>query len=369
MMRYAMRLWLAAALVVGLLPAPPGRAGEEDRVPGALTLADGTVHLGILRTTVGKPLRLFDLKAKRRFDLRLTEIQRLRVHVAKEEQYRIWRWVEDGSREKVFTGESYPMREYETEITLTSGEVRRGHLVGVLYLYPKGKNKPLKFILRHKDKGEIGETLSDLSYVETLVLDTSGTEGKGASIRLTVTPADLLVAAHALPRGRDRSVEGRMSRTPGVVTFPSLIPDVYDLAVVSEERIDVALFVGKDGAKPPDEATMKLIRERANEIVDFFEVKEVLAAVQSGAKIRALVRKSRTGKTSMGGDRTFRRWEVWSMHKGGDRWLVDHRSFVFREHGEGLPAPRQAVLAPALGGHAVKSGVTQVAFAIPGEKK
>jgi len=369
MMWNAMRLWLIATLVVLLLPALSGRAGPEERIPGAVSLADGSVHLGTLRTTVGKPLRLFDLTAKRRFDLRLAEILRIRVHVAKEEQYRVWRWVEDGSREKVFTGESYPMREYETEIALTNGEVRRGHLVGVLYLYPAGKRKPLKFILRHKDKGEIGETLTDLTYVETVVLENSGVKGRGASIRLTVTPPDLLVTAHALPRGRDRSVEAVPGRTPGVVTFPSLIPDVYDLTVVSAERIDVALFVGKDGGKPPTAETMKAIRERVKEIPDFFEVKEVLAAVRGGDRVRALVRKTRTGKTSMGGDRTFRRWEVWSMHRGGDRWLVDSRSYVFREHGEALPPPREAVLTAALGGHAVKSGAAKVAFTIPGEKK
>ena len=159
-------LILLAALAAAAAGA--GEPGEAERVPGVITLSDGTVHEGDLRTTAGKPLTLVESETGRRLDLTLPDIWRIRVRVAEEEQYRIWRWVEDGSREKVFTGESYPRREYEAEVVLRTGQTHRGSLVAVLYVYPEGRPKPMKVILRKDERGEIGETLTDLPYVESV---------------------------------------------------------------------------------------------------------------------------------------------------------------------------------------------------------
>ena len=230
----------------------------------------------------------------------------------------------------------------------------------------------MKFILRHKDKGEVGETLKDMNYVESVVLENRSVakgSAQGASLRLTATPGSALVTAHALPRSRDRPQTAWKSKTQGVVRFPSLMPDVYDLAVVAETGIHVGLAVGKDGGKPVDGSTKKALAARVQEIEDFYESKTVLAAVRAGDLVRALVYKTREGKTSLPGDHVFRRWEIWSMHRAGDRWLVDHRAWVFREHGADLPAARKAVVVAELAGHVVKSGVTEVAFTIPGETK
>jgi hypothetical protein len=365
----AMRLMTLLIAVAVAIPAFAAK-DEEIRVPGTVTLSDGTEIKGAIRTTRGKPLRIFDETLARRLDFVLTDLARIRVHVESEEQYRVWRWVEDGSREKVYTGESYPRREYVTELVLSNGQVHRGHLTGVVYVYPEGRKKPKKFILRHKDKGENGQKLTDLKYIESVVFDVPGKESKGgaASIRLSVTPFELLVTAHALPRGRVRAIEGLKSRKHSDLLFPALPPDTYDLTVVTEETIFVGLSVGKKGGAALDEKTHKEIQARVDEIEDFFEVREVLAAVGEGDRIRAIVRKTRTGRTSMGGARTFRRWEIWSMHRGGERWLVDHRSYVFREHGEDLPPPREVVLTESLTDKPVESGTLKISFKVPGEE-
>lgn len=360
-------LLLALAAVVA--PASAG-AADAERVPGTITLSDGTTLTGDIRTTAGKPLTLVENDTGRRLELSLSDIYRVRVRVAEEEQYRVWRWVEDGSREKVYTGESYPRRSYETEVVLRTGQVHRGTLVAVLYVYPEGKKKPAKAILRKDEKGEVGQTLADLVYVESVEFPDAKPPEDGAwaaTIALTVTPPEALVTAHAIPRGRDGAVEATKTPFPGAVNFPSLLPGTWDLAVVTPERIFLSLAVGEDGGKPVEGDDLAAIAKRVAEIPDFFETKEVLLAVRDGDRIRAVVRKERTGRTSMEGMHVFRRWEVWTMHRGGDRWLVDDRAYLWREHAPELGAPRKVVTAAALGGVRVEKGIVRVEFAVPEE--
>ena len=356
------------ALVAALLLSPALFAEDSERVPGTVTLSDGTVLDGLVRTTRGKPLRIVESDTGRRLDFNLDQIKRIRVHVTLEEQVKKWRWVEDGSREKVETGETFPKREFETEVVLRTGQVHRGTSVTVLYVYEEGREKPKKAFLRKQHVGDVGKTLEDLVHVESVEFGGEEPDAAAAAmLSLEVAPAEALVTAHAMPRGRDRSQEGIRTRTPGRAMFPGLLPGTYDLALVTPDRILVALAVGESGGKTPSEAVLAELRSRVAEIPDFFEIRELLFAVREGKKVRALVRKTRTGKTSMGGDREFRRWEIWSMHKGGDRWLVDTRSYVWREHGEDLPPPRDAVLTPALGGAMVSTGLKEVRFTVPGK--
>jgi hypothetical protein len=70
----------------------------------------------------------------------------------------------------------------------------------------------------------------------------------------------------------------------------------------------------------------------------------------------------------MGGRRTFRRYELWAMHRGGDRWLVDHRNYLWREHGEDLGPPPEVVLTDALGPVVVGAGAAELRFPVPGEE-
>lgn len=363
--------FLPLLLLTGALLGPSprsaagGDAGENGRAPGRITLSDGTVYEGAIRTTDGKPFRV--VEGGRRLDLAIPEIHRITVHVTMEEEYRIWRWVEDGSREKVYTGESYPRREYEVEVLLKTGQVHRGKTTAVLYCYVEGKKKPAKAILRKEERGEIGEKLTDLVYVESVEFEGEAPDATpaGCSIELTVSPPGALVTAHALPRERDRSVEMVKSRTPGRAVFPDLLPGTYDLAVVTEKAIYLSLAVGADGGKPLDEQTLLDLEGRVAEIADFFDKREVIEAVRDGEKIRAVVRKFRAGGSTLDSGGAFRRWEIWSMHRGGDRWLVDNRSYLWREHGEALGAARDVVLTAELGAIHVESGVAKREFRVP----
>ncbi len=362
-------LRLLPILVLVSLFVTPIQAEDDGRVPGRITLSDGTVHEGVIRTTRGKPLRLVEAETGRRLDFQPAEIHSIRVFIESEEQYQVWRWVEDGSREKVFTGESYPKRQYETLVTLKTGQIHLGHLVAVLYVYVEGRAKPKKLFLKQKEQGEIGETLKDIVYVESVEFAGPVPDSipDDTGIRLTVDPIDLVLAAHALPRERFRATPGILPGRSGPVHFTNLLPGTYDLTVVTEEKIYVGLAVGKSGGKPLTGEVLAKVKKRVAEIADFFEKRVVLAGVIEGDKLRILVFKERQGPTSMGGERTFRRWEIWSLRKGGDRWLVDDRAYLWRDHGEALPPPPEVVLESALLDLEVESGLVTVSFTLTGE--
>ncbi|MCU0727432.1 MAG: hypothetical protein MUE73_16865 [Planctomycetes bacterium] len=355
------------AVVALLLASLPAARAEEPRAPGKVVFSDGSFLAGAIRTTEGKPLRLIEGGTARRLDLAVTEIARLTIRVTHEEEYRVWRWVEDGSREKVFTGETYPKREFETEVTLVNGETRRGSLVAVLYVYEEGSEKPRKVILKDKDQGEVGQTLADRRYVEAVEFATPPAPEGSTGLWLAIDPPELLVAAHAIPRDRLRSVEGARTTGGGSAIFTGLLPGVYDLAVVTERAIFLALSLGAEGEEPLAGKPLEEISARAEEIEDFFTKHEVLAGVKTADRVRAVVCSTREEPTSMGGERTFRRFEIWAFRRGGDRWLVDARFFLCRDHGEALPPPPRIVLAPELAGHRVDKGTIEVRFAVPEE--
>jgi len=362
-------LRLLVALALAALCLTPVKAEGDERTPGRIILSDGTVFEGGIRTTRGKPLRLVEAETGRRLDFQPAEIHSIRVFIESEEQYRVWRWVEDGSREKVYTGESYPKRQYETLVTLKTGQIHLGHLVAVLYVYVEGRAKPKKLFLKQKEQGEIGETLKDIVYVESVEFAGPVPDSipDDTGIQLTVNPIDLVLAAHALPRNRFRATPGILSQLNGPVNFTNLLPGTYDLTVVTEEKMYVGLAVGESGGKPLTAEVLLKVKQRVAEIPDFFEKRVVLAGVREGAKLRILVFKERQGPTSMGGQRTFRRWEIWSMRKGGDRWLVDDRAYLWREHGEALPPLPEIVLESKLLGLEVESGLVTASFTLTGE--
>jgi hypothetical protein len=93
----------------------------------------------------------------------------------------------------MYTGKTYPSREYEHTITLSDGRTITGPLSAIVYLDPPAepaapidskspdkskktaddsKNEPVtqKFLLHKRDKGEIGKDLKSLGYVKSIKL-------------------------------------------------------------------------------------------------------------------------------------------------------------------------------------------------------
>jgi hypothetical protein len=186
-LRHVARTLLAA----GFLPllAPPASPGQEppalnpfgppserpdrrrdDALPGFVELSDGTVHPGQVHLTRDTRLRIFDEARKQHREVPLSAIRRIDCKVLKEWIEEEWRFKENASDEKVYTGRSYPAREYTHTITLRNGQAIRGALSGVVYVRAPSAEEPRRFLLHKRDKGPPGTGPKDLVYVRSIQL-------------------------------------------------------------------------------------------------------------------------------------------------------------------------------------------------------
>jgi hypothetical protein len=190
---------LAAGLVLALLGAglswagagqdqppelnpfgPATKAGaREDAVPGYVELSDGTIRPGRIYLTRDARLKIFDAKTERQREVPLNAIRKLDGTIDREWLEPEWRFKENANDEKVYTGRSYPSREYVHAITLRDGRTIRGPLSALLYVAPENGGEPEKFLLHKRDKGPAGTTLKSLVYVRAIRLgDDALSEGK-----------------------------------------------------------------------------------------------------------------------------------------------------------------------------------------------
>jgi hypothetical protein len=268
-------------------------------------------------------------------------------------------WVEDGRQEKIETGETYPVRDVTTEVTLRTGAVHRGECRAVLTVRDEAGRKR-RFFLRSRWKGEKGQKRDDLIHTAEVVFE-GAAEGPAhrPSILLRLKGIDGVIAVHGMERSLDLAFEAR--RTAEGWQLGGLVPGTYDLAVVTPGGVWLWLQT------TPGEKRQRLAAEdagavasRVAELEDFYPTHRTLRVVGTRRKARAVVLKERTGATSMSkeGERLFRRLEIWTLHHHGERWYVDGRLMLYREHGDPLeyrdarPVEEDA----RLGGIAVQSG-------------
>jgi hypothetical protein len=146
------------------------RAGprRRDAVPGHVELSSSLKVPGHITTTRAKRLKIYNLD---RQVYEYVPVPALREVEAVVEWARVdkqWRFKEAGSPEKVYTGQSYPVRMLKWRLTLRNGHEIVGHILGQpLYVEHNGNRE--RFILHKRQKGGLGETLEDLVYVRRVV--------------------------------------------------------------------------------------------------------------------------------------------------------------------------------------------------------
>jgi len=196
------RMWMAIILIAAALTSsrgaddPPNPFGERqterpNSVFGAIRRSDGTLKRGKIYLTRGQALRIYDPAKEEHREVPLKSVREIRGLVEKEWMEAEWRFKENASDEKVLTGRKYPARVYTHELVLKRGGSIKGSLSAVIYIEPEDEKektepvektdetreadesraaRPVRYLLHKRDKGEPGQTLRDLVYVERIVL-------------------------------------------------------------------------------------------------------------------------------------------------------------------------------------------------------
>lgn len=149
---------------------PAEDARRDDAVPGYLETSDGRIHAGQLFLTRDARLKIFDEQRKRHREIPLKAVKRIDCTVLKEWVEKEWRFKENASDEKYFTGRTYPAREYTHKITLQNGQSIQGALSAIVYVQADGAKEPERCLLHKRDKGNVGTDLKSLVYVRSIRL-------------------------------------------------------------------------------------------------------------------------------------------------------------------------------------------------------
>jgi hypothetical protein len=178
---------LAVFLSVGLLladeppaldPFGPRPRTRDDAIPGFVELSDGTVRPGQLYLTRDARLNIFDEKKNVYRDIPLAVVRRIDCKVQNEWLEKEWRFKESANDVKLYTGRSYPVREYVHTITLRDGRTIQGPLAAIVYVQPEAGDAE-RYLLHKRDKGPVGTGLRSLVYVRSIRLgDEALREGK-----------------------------------------------------------------------------------------------------------------------------------------------------------------------------------------------
>lgn len=175
-------------------PFGQATADREDAVPGYVELSDGSIHPGQISLTRDKRLEISDKQSERQREFPLNAVKQIDCAIIKQWMEKEWKFKELTQDEKMYTGRSYPVREYVHTITLKDGRTITGGLSAIVYVQSRNddttksaesqpKTKTTQFILNKRNKGEIGEELNSLVYMKSIKLGKEAfDEGKQKAI-------------------------------------------------------------------------------------------------------------------------------------------------------------------------------------------
>jgi hypothetical protein len=152
-----------AATEPGDLPTAPKRARAA-----VLALSSGKTIKGPVWTTLATPLRVYQDASKTYKDVDLDLVARLDVVVDEAVMEDDWRWLKEGSDQKIYSGKKYPNVTLHYRLTLQNGQVVEGPVVAPMFVLDGAKL--LNLALYKKKKGELGQTLQDIVYIKSAVL-------------------------------------------------------------------------------------------------------------------------------------------------------------------------------------------------------
>jgi len=143
-------------------------------------LSNGERVVGTISLTAGKRLRVKDPRQKPPREVALSQLARLQVRIARKQVLKEWRFKEEGSPEKVFTGRIYPRLDFGLKLAFVDGRILDCTAVKGVRLYvATGDDKTRRFTIPRYMTGQVGQTAEQLVYLKEIIF--AGPEKKPAT--------------------------------------------------------------------------------------------------------------------------------------------------------------------------------------------
>lgn len=336
-------------------PNPEAPRDEAELPRDVVSWSDGSEMVGTVFMRGTTHIRLFNLQRMDYVQVAISDMARIDIEIEKASMQKVWRFKEEGSPEKIYSGETYPLHEYLTRVTLRNGVEIETHLVAMMNIKIGKKEEKVPLVI--KQAGGVTDNFEDLVYIKSIVFFDRRLAPNGGKLVVTLESKEKLLGALALQWSCNQSF--RTNPKKGEFRWADLPPDRYDLILVTEKCVYTMLAEIPPGKSAPAEDELedldekeldpakgkedwKLTPELKKQVVEyiagsdeFFEVKEALLVGGNTKLVRALVRQKRVEETSYGTERkkvTLWRYDMWYLHRIQTEWRTESRAFVWRAY-------------------------------------
>jgi len=155
---------------------------RADARAGTVEWSDGHKLAGAISLTPGKDLHIFSGGSQ--VTMALDQVKEIQFKPEKEQMWEGFYFPNAGQATQVKTGEVYPIRYLQTQITLGTGQVVAGHLFTTVF-YLENDDGVQKVVVMAKQSGPNGSKLSDLIYPTAIRFDGGAASTASAQIDLT----------------------------------------------------------------------------------------------------------------------------------------------------------------------------------------
>ncbi len=135
---------------------------------GKVILSNGRVLTGKISTTVDTPFRIWIASIKRYRDIPLMRIRRMDVQILAQREIRQWRYLQNGSDIKLYSGKTQPWFRFAYTFTLLHGKKITGTVVAPLFV--RTRRHRYNLLLSKHLEGKIGEPVAEVVYVQHIIL-------------------------------------------------------------------------------------------------------------------------------------------------------------------------------------------------------
>ena len=283
-------------------------AVHADARPGSIEFSDGHKLAGAISLTPGKDLRLFT--ATGQVSIELNEVKELSFKPEKEEMREGFNFPNAGQATQAKTGEVYPTRSLQTEITLADGKILDGHLFTTT-LYVESDTVTEKVVLMAKQTWTNGQKLSDLVYPTLIHFNDAAVLAGSSQIDLSesglsITHAPIVVTAPELA-----VLPVQETPVKQVWTVPQGNASILFLSIETSNGIHVMWPqepIANNGiikgwpspSYPPavdDPAIHQAVQTALTEMQDFYDTRTLLGCFAEEDDVYSLVMMKRLGPT------------------------------------------------------------------------